>query len=117
VFIKEVDVTNGSGLHARPALQFVKKSNLFSSKISIGFKEKEFNAKSIVGIMAAGIIGGSTITIKAEGEDEEMNPFLGYRAIRLCLGRIDIFKVQLRALLRASSYGNLKIMFPMISSL
>ncbi|MBU3179808.1 phosphoenolpyruvate--protein phosphotransferase [Clostridium psychrophilum] len=48
---------------------------------------------------------------------EEMNPFLGLRAIRLCLGRIDIFKPQLRALLRASAYGNLKIMFPMISSL
>ena len=48
---------------------------------------------------------------------EEMNPFLGYRAIRLCLDRTDIFKVQLRALLRASAFGNLKIMFPMISSI
>lgn len=48
---------------------------------------------------------------------EEMNPFLGYRAIRLCLDRVDIFKMQLRALLRASIYGNLKIMFPMISSI
>lgn len=47
---------------------------------------------------------------------EEMNPFLGCRAIRLCLDRVDIFKVQLRALLRASKYGNLKIMFPMIAS-
>ncbi len=47
----------------------------------------------------------------------EMNPFLGYRAIRLCLDRVDIFKIQLRALLRASIYGNLKIMFPMISSI
>ena len=48
---------------------------------------------------------------------EEMNPFLGYRAIRLCLDRKDIFKVQIRALLRASVYGNLCVMFPMISGL
>lgn len=48
---------------------------------------------------------------------KEMNPFLGYRAIRLCLERDDIFRVQLRALLRASIYGNLKIMFPMIATL
>ncbi|MBE6043261.1 phosphoenolpyruvate--protein phosphotransferase [Clostridium thermopalmarium] len=48
---------------------------------------------------------------------EEMNPFLGYRAIRLCLDRKEIFKIQLRALLRASAFGNIKIMFPMISSL
>ena len=48
---------------------------------------------------------------------EEMNPFLGYRAIRLCLDRKEIFKVQLRALLRASIFGNLCVMFPMISGL
>ncbi|MDR4315771.1 phosphoenolpyruvate-protein phosphotransferase [Niallia circulans] len=48
---------------------------------------------------------------------KEMNPFLGFRAIRLCLEEKDIFRTQLRALLRASSYGNLKIMFPMIATL
>ena len=48
---------------------------------------------------------------------EEMNPFLGYRAVRFCLDRTDIFRTQLRALLRASVYGKLCIMFPMIATL
>lgn len=48
---------------------------------------------------------------------KEDNPFLGFRAIRLCLQRKDLFRVQLRALLRASVYGDLHIMFPMVSSL
>lgn len=47
----------------------------------------------------------------------ESNPFLGYRAIRLCLDRTEVFKTQLRAILRASVYGNVKIMFPMIVNL
>lgn len=49
--------------------------------------------------------------------NKELNPSLGYRSIRLCLDRLDIFKTQLRALYRASVYGNLKIEFPMISCL
>ncbi|MCQ4086239.1 phosphoenolpyruvate--protein phosphotransferase [Saccharibacillus sp. JS10] len=48
---------------------------------------------------------------------KEMNPFLGFRAIRLCLDRTDIFRTQLRALLRASVHGDLRIMFPMIATL
>ena len=47
---------------------------------------------------------------------EELNPFLGYRAIRLCLDRTDIFRTQLRALIRASAFGKLRIMFPMIAT-
>ncbi|MGG0657618.1 phosphoenolpyruvate--protein phosphotransferase [Rummeliibacillus pycnus] len=49
--------------------------------------------------------------------DKEVNPFLGHRAIRLCLDDTNLFRTQLRALLRASVYGNLKIMFPMIATL
>ncbi len=48
---------------------------------------------------------------------EEMNPFLGYRAIRMCLDKTDVFRTQLRALLRASSFGKLHIMFPLIATI
>ncbi len=48
---------------------------------------------------------------------KEMQPFLGWRAIRFCLARPDVFKMQLRAVLRASAYGNLKLMYPMISGI
>ena len=48
--------------------------------------------------------------------DHEENPAMGYRAIRICLDRRDIFRTQLRALLRASAYGNIGIMYPMIIS-
>lgn len=51
------------------------------------------------------------------GLSREDNPFLGYRAIRLCLDRRDLFKTQLRAIVRASAYGDVKLMYPMISSL
>lgn len=50
-------------------------------------------------------------------QPEEMNPFLGYRAIRLCLDQPEIFKPQLKAILRASNYGNVKLMYPMIATL
>jgi len=59
---------------------------------------------------------GADKTIDYMNMDKEENPALGYRAIRICLTRKDFFKTQLRALLRASAYGNLGIMFPMIIS-
>ena len=61
-------------------------------------------------------VGGDK-AIPALPMEREENPFLGCRAIRLCLERRELFRVQLRALLRAGSYGDLKIMFPMISTL
>lgn len=61
-------------------------------------------------------LGGDKIASGMEAFDEQ-NPFMGLRAIRFCLEHLDIFKAQLRAILRASSSGNVKIMFPMISGL
>ncbi len=61
-------------------------------------------------------LGGDKVTANIESSDE-LNPFLGWRAIRFCLENIEIFKTQLRAILRASVTGNIKIMFPMISGL
>ena len=60
---------------------------------------------------------GADKTVDYMKLDHEANPALGYRAIRICLTRRDFFKTQLRALLRASAYGNMSIMFPMITSL
>lgn len=59
-------------------------------------------------------IGGDK-DIPYMGLTKESNPFLGYRAIRFCLGRIDVFTTQLRAILRASAYGNIRIMLPLIT--
>jgi len=60
-------------------------------------------------------LGGDKLA-RAIGTFQEQNPFLGLRAIRMCLARPDIFKTQLRAILRAGCYGNIKMMFPMICS-
>ena len=51
------------------------------------------------------------------GLAKETNPFLGYRAIRFCLGRVDVFTTQLRAILRASAFGKVRIMIPLVTSL
>jgi len=62
-------------------------------------------------------LGGDKLAPGTVDITDELNPFLGWRAIRFCLENIDIFKTQLRAILRASAVGNVKIMFPMISGL
>jgi len=62
-------------------------------------------------------LGGDKLAAGAVDIGDELNPFLGWRAIRLCLEHTDIFKTQLRAILRAGTVGNVKLMFPMISGL
>jgi phosphocarrier protein len=68
---KEITVTNKTGLHARPASEFVKKASSYSSNITLHCKEREINAKSIVGVLSAGISMGTTLRIMAEGSDEQ----------------------------------------------
>ncbi len=68
---KKVMITNKTGLHARPAAQFVQKAGKYDSKIEIIFEEKEVNAKSIMGVMSLGVGKGNEIIIKADGDDAE----------------------------------------------
>lgn len=84
----------------------------------VQFEEYKKVAESLQGnpvIIRTMDIGGDK-ELKCLDLPEEMNPFLGYRAIRISLNRPDIFKVQLRALLRASAFGDIHIMYPMIAS-
>lgn len=97
---------------------------LYMDRDNFPSEEEQFEAyKSVLEAMNPKPIVIRTLDIGGDKEltylkmEKEMNPFLGYRAIRLCLDRTDIFKTQLRAIFKASVYGNLRIMFPMISSL
>ncbi|MGF7060469.1 phosphoenolpyruvate--protein phosphotransferase [Brassicibacter mesophilus] len=97
---------------------------LYMDRDKLPTEEEQFEAYKEVAVRLSGKpIVIRTLDIGGDKElpylelPKEMNPFLGYRAIRLCLDRTDIFKTQLRALLKASAFGNIKIMFPMISSI
>jgi phosphoenolpyruvate-protein phosphotransferase (PTS system enzyme I) len=97
---------------------------LYMGRNELPSEEEQFEAyKAVLEGMGDKPVVVRTLDIGGDKElpyldlPKEMNPFLGYRAIRLCLDEQSIFRTQLRALLRASSYGNLKIMFPMISNL
>ncbi|MFJ5713497.1 phosphoenolpyruvate--protein phosphotransferase [Neobacillus sp. NPDC093127] len=97
---------------------------LYMGRDQLPTEEEQFEAyKAVLEGMAGKPVVVRTLDIGGDKElpylelPKEMNPFLGFRAIRLCLEEQGIFRTQLRALLRASSYGNLKIMFPMIATL
>lgn len=96
---------------------------LYLGKNDLPGEEEQFQAyKQAVQNMAGKKVIIRTLDIGADkqadylGLEQEENPALGYRAIRICLTQPEIFRVQLRALFRASVYGNLSIMYPMITS-
>lgn len=67
----EAILKNNAGLHARPATLFIKEASKYNSKIKVVKKDKEYNSKSIVGILSMGAVKGDNITIIAEGDDEK----------------------------------------------
>ena len=70
MYVKEVLVKNKAGLHARPATFFIQKANEYKATIWVEKEERRVNAKSLLGVLSLGIIGGTTIKIIADGSDE-----------------------------------------------
>ncbi len=71
MYVKDVLVQNQVGLHARPATFFIQKANEFKSSLWVEREERRVNAKSLLGVLSLGIVGGTTIRIIADGADEE----------------------------------------------
>lgn len=71
MFMKETVVNNQVGLHARPATFFIQKANEFKSSVWVEKEERRVNAKSLLGVLSLGIVKGTTITLIADGPDEE----------------------------------------------
>ena len=69
--VKEVMVQNQVGLHARPATFFIQKANEFKSSIWVEKEERRVNAKSLLGVLSLGIVGGTSIRTIADGSDEQ----------------------------------------------
>ncbi len=69
---REVTVTNSVGLHARPATFFIQKANSYKSSIWVEKDERRVNAKSLLGVLSMGIVSGTTVTLLADGTDEEV---------------------------------------------
>ena len=72
MFAKDVEVKNSVGLHARPATFFIQKANEYKSSIWVEKEERRVNAKSLLGVLSLGIVGGTTIRVIADGSDEQL---------------------------------------------
>ena len=71
MYVREVTVQNQVGLYARPATYFIQKANEFKSSIWVEKDERRVNAKSLLGVLSLGIVKGTTITLIADGSDQE----------------------------------------------
>ena len=108
--------------HGAEGIGLYRTEYFYMNRIDLPSEEEQFNAYKSVAmrikpnsvVIRTLDLGGDKFLSQLD-VPKEMNPFLGWRAIRFCLARPDIFKAHLRAMLRASAYGNLKIMYPMIS--
>ncbi|MBU4342932.1 MAG: phosphoenolpyruvate--protein phosphotransferase [Candidatus Omnitrophica bacterium] len=108
--------------HGAEGIGLYRTEFLYMNRRGLPSEEEQFDAYKSVASRLSGCpviirtldLGGDKFLSQLE-VPHEMNPFLGWRAIRFCLAQPEIFKVQLRAILRASKFGNVKVMFPMIS--
>lgn len=105
----------GVGLF-RSEFLFMDRDDLPSEEEQFGAYKKACEAMAGKPVIIRTLDIGGDKEVPALALEKEQNPFLGYRAIRICLNQTDLFLTQLRALLRAAQYGDLRIMFPMISS-
>ena len=71
MYVKDVEVQNKVGLHARPATFFIQKANEYKASIWVEKEERRVNAKSLLGDLSLGIVGGTSIKIIADGADEQ----------------------------------------------
>ncbi|MEG1971577.1 MAG: HPr family phosphocarrier protein [Oscillospiraceae bacterium] len=71
MYMREVTIKNQIGLHARPATFFIQKANEFKSSVWVEKDERRVNAKSLLGVLSLGIVGGATIRVIADGTEEQ----------------------------------------------
>ncbi|OGW78405.1 MAG: phosphoenolpyruvate--protein phosphotransferase [Omnitrophica bacterium RIFCSPLOWO2_02_FULL_45_16] len=110
--------------HGAEGIGLYRTEYFYMNRKDLPTEEEQFKAYSVVAkkmkpynvVIRTLDLGGDKFLSQLE-IPQEMNPFMGWRAIRFCLARPDIFKTQMRAILRASSFGKLKMMYPMISGI